>query len=143
MDLRRGFDKILRGYGHDVYLQRLCRSCSRSGAYHKPQEDCSVCFGSGYEKVLERHTCRRVLARGASSNQAEGISNLGEGLVPEHGWIFYLRHDVEPRQGDRIYDDGFLYRINEVYDPRGPRGRVEYYICGTKRIEGKFYGREQ
>lgn len=140
MDLRKSFDTILKKYGHNVYIQRLCTSCNRTGAYQKYDQECTECAGTGYSRTLEIHSCRRMLAQGGSKGSAEGIEYTPQGGVPTHGWVYYFRHDTHPEQGDRIYDDGQILRVNEVYDPRGPTGRVEYYICRTKRIEGKAYG---
>lgn len=139
MDIRRHFDTFLQKYGHNVFVQRLCTSCVPSGAYLSRDPDCPECAGTGYSRTLERHTCRRMLLQGGSKSPAEGVEYVKEGSVPAHGWAYYFRYDVEPRLGDRIYDGGEILRINEVYDPRGDRGRVEYYICRARRLEGKEY----
>jgi hypothetical protein len=72
-------------------------------------------------------------------NEPGGIALAPEGLIPNAPWAYYFRYDVAPKQGDRIYDSNQIHRINEIYDPRGSRGRIEYYICYAKRIEGKVY----
>jgi hypothetical protein len=79
-----------------------------------------------------------MLARKGQGETA-GVALQPEGIIPNAPWAYYLRHSVSPQQGDRIYDNNNIYRINEIYDPRGPRGRVEYYICYAKRLEGKEY----
>ncbi len=119
------FDRILKSYGHKVYLQRRVRA---SGT------------GDGtWKKELEIHLTRH---RSGSSVQG-AASEAMEGMLSTSERIYYFRNEVQPFDGDRIYEtdprvqrpvDKTVWEIDAVVPMRGLGGDIEYYIAGCTRI---------
>lgn len=126
-DLRKTMHGMLRDYGHDVLLQR-----------RKPQEYNGPHPEVEYEATLERHTTRSVFGRSAG---AAGVADeRPEGLVHSVDMVYYFLWDVDPQDGDRIYemDERFVNKqstwvIDYAYPMRGKGGRVEYWVAGVTR----------
>lgn len=122
IDAKRIFEKILREWGHDIFLQRRL-------------SDDFV-----YNDVLERHTTRSVLAR--SFALANAKEEVPEGVITNSELVYYFKKEVNPKPGDRIYeesynslDDAVIYVIDNSYGVRGKRGEINYWIVGaTKEI---------
>src|SRR5690606_31686960 len=116
MTMRSDFEKILKEYGHDVYLQRA------------QLVDSQIV----YSNTLEKHTTRfsvgihRNLPR-AQEESMEGITNITDRT-------YYFKYDVKPYEGDRIYDysdrsedDKEVWLINAAVGMRGVDGQIIFW----------------
>lgn len=129
IDLRNVFDNILRQWGHDVFLHRVVNP---KAPYDVPR----YAQNSEGAPVLERHTTRHTYpgSRALGSIAQEEI----EGVLHDYEYIYYFRHNVEPRSGDRIYDelgerDGgdVMYTVDMAIPMRGRGGRIEFWAAGV------------
>ena len=122
IDAKRMFEKILREWGHDVFLQRRL-------------SDDFV-----YSDVLERHTTRSVYSRSIALTNAK--EEVPEGIITNSELVYYFKKEVNPKPGDRLYeesynslDDAIIYVIDDSYGVRGKRGEINYWIVGaTKEV---------
>ena len=124
-NLKIDFDNILRQYGHDVFLQR--RSQSTAGDVT-------------YSETLERHTTRFTLptTRALPNAQQEemfGLTNTSER-------VYYFRSEVNPFEGDRIYEAEVrtpngqsVWSVDQAIGLRGLNGEIIYWAVGVTRIE--------
>lgn len=120
LKLKRGLDKILREWGHDIILQR------------------SVSPGNKYVNKFERHTVRHNYP--VSRGLPRVLEEEPEGMVHNVDLIYYFRADAKPKEDDRIYEDrgerGFeTYIIDWALPMRGRGGKVVFYACGATREE--------
>jgi hypothetical protein len=140
MDPRADFEYILRVFGHDVYLQRRLDDESAIGQYRQVR----------WSDRLEKHTIREM--NSSSMNMAGLVQERAEGVETEYDRVYWFKWDVNPDQGDRIYDgipetyidnagqknvriNGQTYTIDLAYPFRGEGGRVEYWACGVSKEE--------
>lgn len=124
------FDKILKQYGHDVYLNRRIRSDGHDQG--------------SYSDVLEIHTVRHILTFGLTSQDEamEGILNTSERF-------YWFRLNAQPLEGDRIYEaepdlridktipqqiDQTVWVIEAVIPNRGLNGEIDFYKVGVSRF---------
>lgn len=122
INLRNTFKKTLRDWGHDIFLQRRL-------------SDDFV-----YSDQLERYTTRSYLPRAISLSKAK--QEVPEGIVTYSDIIYYFEYNVNPKAGDRIYEESFnpledsiMYLIDESYAVRGRNGQITYWVVGaTKEI---------
>lgn len=134
---RRDFNHILTKYGHICFLQRRCRVSSPEGAYDKHPESCSGCHGHGYLQTMERHICRKDTISSVYPN-ASSLIKAEFGLLLTDGVYFFLKHDVNPSEGDRILEwmDDLnryrVYRIEKSIEMRGASGQIIYWIAACK-----------
>ena len=124
MDLRNEFEKTLRRWGHDVYLQKRTN----------PHESVEVEYSNTLERITVRHTY--PANRGLPASAVETLA----GVVHEVELIYYLQHHVEPREGDRIYenianfpDELTTYLIDYALPMKGLHGRIEFWTIGASR----------
>lgn len=122
--MRNDFEDILTRYGHDVYLQRA---------------DLDDCGERVYSDTLEKHTTRFSIGihRNLPRSQAEQM----EGILNTTDRSYYFKYDVNPFEGDRIYDyldrnedDKEVWLINSAVGLRGTDGRIIYWVAGVTRI---------
>jgi hypothetical protein len=120
INAKRVFQKILKEWGHDIFLQRRL-------------SDDFV-----YEDTLERYTTRSVYTRNISLSKAH--EEMPEGIITNSDLIFYFEANVNPKSGDRIYEESFnsleetiMYKIDDAYPVRGRFGEVNYWIVGATR----------
>lgn len=120
IDAKRMFEKILREWGHDIFLQRRL-------------SDDFV-----YSDTLERHTTRSVYAK--SFALANAKEEVPEGVITNAEMIYYFKNNVNPKPGDRIYEesynsleDSLMYVIDDVYGVRGKKGEINYWIVGVTK----------
>lgn len=125
-NLRRVFDRVMVKYGHDVYLQRRT----------SPFDSETITF----DAKLERHTVRYT--NPAAKRSAQVAQEQLEGVAHESEMIYYFRHDANPKEGDRIYENIeqypnslATYIIDSVTPLRLDRGRIEYWMVGASREE--------
>ena len=112
--------KILREWGHDILYQR------------RISDDFS------YSEVLERITTRSQLAK--SSRIAVTSEEQVEGYFVNSDLVYYFESSVNPKSGDRIYEESFtnldetiIYRIDDAYGVRGRFGEVNYWMVGATK----------
>jgi hypothetical protein len=112
--------KILREWGHDILYQR------------RISDDFS------YSEVLERITTRSQLAK--SARIAVTSQEQLEGYFVDSDLIYYFESSVNPKSGDRIYEESFtdldqtiIYRIDNAYGVRGRFGEINYWMVGATK----------
>lgn len=120
INAKRVFKKILREWGHDVLIQRRL-------------SDDFV-----YNDVLERHTTRSTQPRSIALANAQ--EEMPEGLVTNSELVYYFEYYVNPKAGDRIYEqsyntleDSIIYKIDDAYPVRGRLGEINYWVVGATR----------
>lgn len=122
INIKKVFEKTLRDWGHDILLQRRL-------------SDDFV-----YNDVLERHTTRSLYAKKYSLVNAK--DEVPEGIITNSELVYYFKNDVNPKPGDRIYeettnnlDNVTIYLIDDAYGVRGKKGEINYWIAGaTKEV---------
>lgn len=124
MDLRAKVNNILARWGHDILLQRRL-TATASGVYGSDYT---------YAEKLERHTTRHRLP-GEGSGLTGVVQEQAEGIDAEVDLIYYFKWDVNPKSGDRIYDQNPTgvrrYVIDWSQPMRYQNGRIEYWIVGA------------
>jgi len=120
IDPKKAFRKILREYGHDILLQRR------------------VSDDFLYSTNLERLTTRHFFPSSEVLAQAQKEDN--EGINTNVDLIFYFESEVNPKQGDRIYEespsninDPNVYLIDFAAPVRGRMGKIVYWTVGATR----------
>jgi hypothetical protein len=116
----RTFKKILREYGHDILLQRR------------------ISDDFLYSETFERITTRHFFPSSEALAQAQREDN--EGINTNVDLIFYFESEVNPKQGDRIYEespsnvnDPNIYLLDFAAPVRGKFGKIVYWIAGATR----------
>jgi hypothetical protein len=116
----RTLKKILREYGHDVLLQRR------------------ISDNFLYSQTFERVTTRHFFPSSEALAQAQREDN--EGVNTNVDLIFYFESDINPKQGDRIYEDSQsninspnIYLIDFAAPVRGKFGKILYWMAGATR----------
>jgi hypothetical protein len=120
IDAKRSFKKILREWGHDVYIQRIL-----------PNGDYSTNF--------ERVTTRQVGQSGVSSSLAS--QEQTEGLDIKYDAVYYFEDVVNPREGDRIYENYSvkknkqftIFTVDTATPIRGRLGKINFWTVGATR----------
>ena len=146
IDLRKEFEKIMRRWGHNVYLQRRIYD-------HRddiPDEDKATT--NFYEKKLEKFTVRYTFA-GRKTALTSVAEERIEGIVHSSDRVYYFPYFANPGEGDRIYQhvpgtrevldpDGKpvrkyseIYLVDFALPLRGHNGRIEYWMAGATREE--------
>ena len=117
---RRVFAKVLKDWGHDILYQR------------RISDDFVYC------DILERITTRSMVARNATL--AMGLQEGAEGYYVNSEYIYYFEHNVNPKSGDRIYEESFdsledarIMVVDDCYPYRGRGGKVSYWIVGATK----------
>lgn len=128
-DLREEFDRLLKQWGQNIYLQRL----------NKPFTN-QMTGTNLYTNKLEKHTVRTMntlTSGGLGRVQAEEEEGVG---YPTE-MVFWFRWDVNPISGDRVYMDvprypkgqDPVYKLDYADAKYGAQGRIEFWACaGTK-----------
>lgn len=123
-DMQAKMKAIILKYGHDIYLQR--RSENTKG---KPV----------YADDIEKHTVRFSIYnnRTLPNVQQEQL----EGLVNTSSRVYYFLYEVNPYEGDRIYEDDprnekhqSVWQIDAAVPMRGIGGQIIYWVAGCSRI---------
>lgn len=114
------FHKILREYGYNILLQRR------------------VSNDFLYSETLERYTTRSRIPRVSELSHAQDEAN--EGVTADVDLIFYFEANVNPKQGDRIYEENpsaiensNIYLIDYAMAIRGRLGKIVYWIVGASK----------
>lgn len=119
INIEKTFAKILREWGYDVYLQRKLAN-------------------GNYSSQLERVTTRSVFQNGRQNTQAK--QEQDEGVEINSEVVYYFEADVNPQEGDRIYEmlpnshqKQTIYVIDTASPLRGRLGRISYWSVGATR----------
>lgn len=114
------FHKILREYGYNVLLQRRLSD------------------NFLYSDTLERYTARSRIPR--ISELAHSQDEANEGLTTSVDLIFYFEANVNPKEGDRIYEENptsinnsNIYIIDYALPMRGRLGKIIFWTVGASR----------
>lgn len=120
IDPAKTFRKVLKDWGHDVFIQRILPNGNHS-------------------KNLERVTTRQVSQSGASN--ANSMGQFDEGININYDAVYYFEAEIAPKEGDRIYEDissknhrnYTMYVIQASSPVRGRHGKVLYWTVGASR----------
>lgn len=120
IDAKRAFNKILREWGHDVYIQRMLSNGNHSDKF-------------------ERVTTRQVGQSGLLN--ANSTQEMPEGMDTSYDAVYYFDDTVSPKEGDRIYENYSakinrsytMYRIDTVTAVRGRLGKIVFWVAGATR----------
>lgn len=116
----RSFRKILREWGHDVYIQRMLSN-------------------GNYSEKLEKVTTRQVGQSGLVN--VNSMEQGDEGIVYSYDAVYYFEAKVNPKEGDRIYEDissknhrnYSIFIIQAASLNRGRQGKNVFWTVGVKR----------
>jgi hypothetical protein len=116
---KASFERILREWGHNVHIQRRLSN-------------------NKYSERFERVTTRHVGQSGVSNSLSMDIYE--EGLEAKHDIIYYFQANVNPKQGDRIYENYSsrnrnysIFIIENATPIRGRLGKILFWTVGAKR----------
>ena len=120
IDPKKTFKKILREYGHDILLQRRISD--------------DFLYSDNFERITTRHFYPSAEAL------AQAQREDGEGINTNVDAIYYFEESVNPKQGDRIYEDSpsnvnspNIFLIDFAAPVRGRLGKIVYWIAGATR----------
>lgn len=123
MSMRSDFENVIKQYGHNVYLQRA----------NIVDDDIQ------YSNKLEKHTSR--FSVGIHRNLPRSQEEAMEGVTNTTDRTYYFKYDVNPYEGDRVYDyldrsedDKEIWLINSSVGMRGDDGHISFWVCGVTRI---------
>lgn len=119
-DAAKTFRKVLREWGHDVYLQRIMPNGNHSDK-------------------LERVTTRQVGQSGAVNTDSMG--QFDEGINIKYDAVYYFEAEINPKEGDRIYEDissknhrAYTIFVVQASSPvRGRHGKIVFWTVGVSR----------
>lgn len=124
MSISSDFESILKEFGHDVYLQRS-----------SIDEDGQIT----YANTLEKHTTR--FSVGIHRNLPRTQEEAMEGILNTTDRTYYFSKNVNPFEGDRIYDyleraenNQEVWLINATVGLRGEDGQISFWAAGVTRI---------
>jgi hypothetical protein len=114
------FKNILKQWGHNILIQRLTDpSCMK------------------YDSKLQRYTTRSYYP--GSSGFANAMQEKTQGLTVSSEVIYYLQDFVNPKSGDRIYEElptgNEIFKIDFAAPVRGRGGKIVYWIAGATKEE--------
>lgn len=120
INAKRSFRKILREWGHDVFIQRILPN-------------------GEYSTNFERVTTRQVGQSGVSSSLSS--QETSEGLDIKYDAVYYFEDTVNPKEGDRIYEnysvkknkEFTVFTIDTAVPIRGRLGEINFWTVGTTR----------
>ncbi|GEM_PF-3185042 len=124
ISLKTTFDGILAKWGHNVMIQRLCDP--------KTME---------YSSRLQRYTTRSIYP--GSQAFANLLQEKPQGLTVSSEIIYYFQDSVNPKSGDRVYEDmpgtlpDEIYNIDFAAPVKGKGGKIVYWVAGATRESTK------
>lgn len=120
IDPKKTIRNILKQWGHDVLVQRLMDGKSMK-----------------YETSLQRYTTRSYYP--GSSGFANIMQEKTQGITVSSEVVYYFQDFVNPKPGDRIYEQlptgNELFKIDFAAPVRGRGGKTVYWIAGATREE--------
>ncbi len=136
IDLRQEIDDLLVHNGYDIeYYRRTNLPCSvcklEDEAQAPPTETCKDCLGTGQKLQKE---IKRVRCDPASIPETwpRAIQRRPVGNWKAPAWLYFMKHDANPKSLDLIIDMGRILEINFVDGQRRWDGRIEYYYVATE-----------
>lgn len=119
-NLNRTFKEVLRKWGHDILYQRKLDDRN---------------YSSKFERITTRHMYP------ANSVLVNLTKEVSEGTIVDSAeMLYYFDCSVNPRQGDRIYENikshpqpDSVYRVDYAIPMRGKFGKIEYWVAGATR----------
>ncbi len=138
IDLRWEINELLTRNGYDIdYYRRTkvpCAECHEAGVDEPPYpktEKCTPCLGTGWKLIHEQHRVRRDPASIPETwPRADRTQPVGSWQAP--AWLYYMKHDSNPRALDLIVHEGQILEINFADPQRRWDGRIEYYYVATE-----------
>jgi hypothetical protein len=122
MNVKQVFKGILRKWGNDILLQRRTNT--------------SNSINKEYSNKLERHTVRSRYPGSPVGVAQEQI----EGVLHNADMIYYFKHDANPMEGDRIYEnyernnnDVRVFIVSYAIPMRGRGGSIDFWTVGATR----------
>lgn len=119
INLERSFKKILKEWGHDVYIQRIMPN-------------------NNYRDTLERVTTRNVFSSGITN--AKSSQEQIEGIAVNSEVVYYFEAEINPQEGDRIYESlpntfskQTIYLIDTCSPRRGKNGKIIFWVVGATK----------
>jgi hypothetical protein len=119
INLERSFKKILKEWGHDVYIQRIMPN-------------------NNYRDTIERVTTRNVFSSGITN--AKSAQEQIEGIAVNSEVVYYFEAEINPQEGDRIYEslpNAFskqtIYLIDTCSPRRGKNGKIIFWVVGATK----------
>jgi hypothetical protein len=109
---------LLRNWGHNILLQRLVDEKSMA-----------------YSSRLQRYT---VIAFWTGSiGFTNAMREAPQGLAVSSEVVYYFEYDVNPKSGDRIYEDlpngEEVFSIDFAAPARGRGGKINFWTAGATR----------
>ena len=90
-----------------------------------------------YDSKLQRYTTRSYYP--GSSGFANAMQEKTQGLTVSSEVIYYLQDFVNPKSGDRIYEElptgNEIFKIDFAAPVRGRGGKIVYWIAGATKEE--------
>jgi hypothetical protein len=122
--MRSEYEQVIKEYGHDVYLQRS-----------QVDPDTKEIT---YSNTLEKHTVRYSV--GVHRNLPRSGEESMEGILNTTDRSYYFKHDVNPFEGDRVYDylqraenNQEVYLVQATVAMRGEDGQIAFWVAGVTR----------
>lgn len=119
INLEKSFQKLLRDWGYDVYIQRKMAN-------------------GNYSNQLERVTTRSVFQNGRINTQAK--QEQQEGIEINSEVVYYFESNINPQEGDRIYETlpnayskQTIYVIDTASPNRGRMGKISFWTVGASK----------
>lgn len=117
---QKTFKNILKQWGHNILIQRLIDPKTMK-----------------YESKLHRYTTRSYYP--GSSGFVNAMQEKTQGLTVSSEVIYYLQDFVNPKSGDRIYEElatgNEIFKVDFAAPVRGRGGKIVYWIVGATREE--------
>lgn len=161
IDLRLGFESLMRDYGVDAILirndkQQQCKCVDRLSL--SPKDNCPICLATGFINKAEKIKVRHRMAAGVGTQSKMGglaqVGNINASLRQ-----FYLSYTERPKKQDLLILcewDGLkpildeyteIYEIDSADPMRGDGGRIEYFNLLAKsdpvNMTAKFFNLQQ
>lgn len=121
IDAKRSFNKILREWGHDVYIQRILPN------------------GNHFDQ-FEKVTTRQV-GQSGTANVRGSTEEYIEGIIVNYDAVYYFESNINPKEGDRIYENYSMksnsnytrFKVQAATAVRGRMGKINYWVVGCER----------
>jgi hypothetical protein len=117
IDIERVFRRTLRQWGHNILLQRRLNDDMK------------------YSSKVEKITTRRSAP--SSTLQSNTMNEDPEGLTVNSEMVYYFEANINPKSGDRIYENyptgQQVFLIDEAVAVMGRYGKIAYWVTGVTR----------
>lgn len=141
INMRHESDLLIDEFGINVLYVRNCKfvKCHCFDDVNKTGDpNCKLCMGSGYFASVQK--IRAIESSNSAYSDANAIKQLPIGVTDQKNEIYYIEHDVNPKERDYILkvtwdkygkavDVVRVLEVINVYEMRGDKGRVELTGC--------------